>query len=244
MMIHPAPSRILVVGLGGGTTPGAISLHPGASLDIVELSESVRLAAAEFADVNYDVLHRPNVRLRVDDGRDYLRLTNDRYDVITADVIHPTVAGAGILYSREYFSLVRRALRTDGLAMQWIGDRPEEHYKVLMRTFLEVFPNTTLWQGGTLMVGSLLPLRVSRNTIDEHLRSPRVRAALSAVGISSAEALRRMYTAGPDALRRFVGPGEILTDDRPLLEYHRSFRSGAPNPDLSAISGKPEEVFQ
>ena len=244
MMLHAAPSRILVVGLGGGTTPGAISLHPGASLDIVELSESVRLAAAEFAHVNYDILHRPNVRLRVDDGRNYLRLTDDRYDVITADVIHPTVAGAGILYSREYFSLIRRALRPDGLAMQWIGNRPEEHYKVLMRTFLEVFPYTTLWQGGTLMVGSLSPLRVSPGTIDEHLRSPRVRAALADVGLQSAEALRRLYTAGPDALRRFVGPGEILTDDRPLLEFYSSFRGGAENPNLSSVSGTPAEVFQ
>ena len=33
--------------------------------------------------------------------------------------------------------------------MQWIGNRPEEHYKVLMRTFIDVFPNTTLWYGGT-----------------------------------------------------------------------------------------------
>ena len=100
MVLQTAPSRILVVGLGGGATPGAISLHPGSYIDIVELSQSVRLAASQFAHVNYDILNRPNVRLRVDDGRDYLRLTEDRYDVITADVIQPTTAGAGSLYSR------------------------------------------------------------------------------------------------------------------------------------------------
>jgi spermidine synthase len=244
MVLHPAPSRILVVGLGGGTTPGAISLHPGAYLDIVELSQSVRLAASEFAHVNYDILRRPNVRMRVDDGRDFLRLTPERYDVITADVIQPTSAGAGSLYSREYFTLVRGALRPDGLAMQWIGNRPHEHYRILMRTFLEVFPHTTLWHGGNLMIGSLSPLQVSQRAVEAHFLSPRVQEALAAVGVPTAESVRSLYTAGPDALRAFVGPGDILTDDRPLLEYHRSFHGGAPNPDLSSLRGSPDEVFR
>src|SRR5690606_11741503 len=75
MLLHPAPARVLVVGLGGGATPGAISLHPGTFVDVVELSRSVRRAAAEFAHVNYDVLNRPNVRIRMDDGRNFMRLT-------------------------------------------------------------------------------------------------------------------------------------------------------------------------
>jgi spermidine synthase len=235
---------VLVVGLGGGTTPGAISVYPGAWVDVVELSESVRQAAFQFAHVNNDLLRRPNVRLRVDDGRNFLRLTRDRYDVITADVIHPTVAGAGILYSREYFALVRHALRPDGLAMQWIGNSPTEHYKAQMRTFLDVFPDATLWHSGTLLIGGLSPLHVVSDAIEERLRSPRVRLALEAVGLSSVAAVRSQYTAGPDALRQWVGAGPLLTDDRPIVEFHRSFGGGAPNPDLSLLSGRAEEVFQ
>ena len=30
------------------------------------------------------------------------------------------------------------------------------------------------------------------------------------------------YRAGPDELRAFVGPGPILTDDQPLVEYFLS----------------------
>ena len=126
--------------------------------------------------------------------------------------------------------------------MQWIGDRSEEHYKALMRTFLAVFPHTTLWQGGTLMIGSLSPLRVAPGTLEEHLRSPRVQDALSAVGLASADALRSSYTAGPDALRQFVGPGEILTDEQAPARVLRA-RSGAvrSNPDLSSLVGSPDE---
>ena len=123
MVLHPAPADALVIGLGGGATSGAVSQHD-ARVQIVELSESVRRAAGLFAHVNYDVLNQPNVRVRVDDGRNFLLLSGEKFDVITADIIQPIHAGAGNLYSREYFALVRGALKEGGLALQWIGHRP------------------------------------------------------------------------------------------------------------------------
>ena len=47
-----------------------------------------------------DVLSRPNVRLTIDDGRNYLLRNRTPYDVVTADVVHPYDAGATNLYSR------------------------------------------------------------------------------------------------------------------------------------------------
>ena len=44
---------------------------------------------------------RPNVHLRVDDGRNFLLMTRKKYDVITADIILPRHAGAGALYSQR-----------------------------------------------------------------------------------------------------------------------------------------------
>jgi spermidine synthase len=243
MVLHPSPADVLVVGLGGGVTAGAVSQHAGARVLIVELSDSVRKAAPFFAHVNYDVLNQPHVRIRVDDGRNFLRLTSQRFDVITADIIQPNHAGAGLLYSREYFQLMRRALRPGGLVLQWIGHRPEAHYKALMRTFLGVFPDATLWHQGQLLVGSLEPLRVNPAALEVRLASPTTRAALEAVGLKDAGTLSEWFTAGPDAMRRFVGDGPVLTDDRPLLEYHRSLPGGAPNVDISPLQGNIGEVM-
>ncbi len=47
--------------------------------------------------------------LHVDDGRNFLLMSRKKYDVITADIILPRHAGAGALYSREYYELVRNA---------------------------------------------------------------------------------------------------------------------------------------
>jgi spermidine synthase len=236
MVLHPNPRRALVVGLGGGATPGAVSQHDSEVL-VVELSDSVRKGAGFFKHVNYDVLSRPNVRLRVDDGRNFLTLTRERFDVATADLIQPVHAGAGNLYSREYFQLVRAALAEGGLALQWIGHRPETQYKLIMRTFLDVFPHTTLWLDGALMVGSLTPLTLTPALVDAKRANPETRAALEEVGLDSFETLASWYQAGPDELRRFVGEGPVLTDDRPLLEYHRSLPAGDPPVDLRGVRG-------
>jgi spermidine synthase len=237
MVLHPDPQRSLVIGLGGGVTAGAVSSHRDTAVDVVELADSVRAAAAYFSHVNGDVLQQPNVRLRIDDGRNYLLLTPNRYDVLTADIIQPIHAGAGNLYSTEYFRLARGVLAGPGLMLQWIGHREETHYKLIMRTFLNVFPHATLWSNGSLMVGSLEPLALSRRAIGRRLASAGAREGLMLVGLDSVDAVLARYTAGPDEMRRFVGEGLLLTDDRPLLEYHRSL-SGRDRPvDVSSLRG-------
>ena len=237
MVLHPSPADALVVGLGGGATAGAVSRYPGVRVQVVELSEGVRRAASLFAHVSYDVLRQPGVRLRVDDGRNFLLLSGERFDVVTADIIRPQHAGAGHLYSREYFALVRRALREDGIALQWIGHRSGNQYRLIMRTFLDVFPEATLWYDGTLMAGSLRPLRIRASSLESRRAAPETRAALDEIGLSDFGALARWYTAGPREMRALVGEGPILTDDRPLVEYYRSLPRRDPPVDLSTLHG-------
>jgi spermidine synthase len=222
MVLHPDPRDVLVIGLGGGATAGAASQYSRARVQIVELSESVRRAASHFQHINYNVLERPNVMLRLDDGRNFLKLSGRTFDVITADIIQPGHAGAGSLYSREYFSLVRQALKPGGLALQWIGERPAYRYKLIMRTFLSVFPQATLWSDGALMVGSIDPIAIDPGRLEEKQRDPMTRAALADIGLVTPAQFEALYTAGPGPMHRYVGEGPLLTDDQPLLEYDRS----------------------
>jgi spermidine synthase len=226
MALHPAPREALVIGLGAGATAGAVAQHTGVQVDLVELSQPVVRAAPFFAHINGAIVERPNVRLRIDDARNHLLLTSARYDVITADIIEPIQAGAGNLYSREYFTLVRHALRENGLVLQWIGRRPTAEYLLILRTFLNVFPEATLWADGSLLVGGIGPLRIDPGAFERKLADETTRAALSQVGMTSTESLMALYTAGPEELRRFAGPGPLLTDDRPALEFFRSLTRG------------------
>jgi len=221
MTLHADPRDVLVIGLGGGATAGAVSIHDGADVDVVELADSVVRGAAYLVDINYGVLSRPNVHIRVDDGRNHMLLTRRRYDVVTADVIHPIFAGSGNLYSAEYFALVRRVLKPGGLVVQWV-DGTDAEYKIIARTFLTVFPYATAWRDGTLLVGTLEPLTLRRADFQRKRQFPGQRQGTEDLGAHTFDDLVAAYRAGPDQLRAFVGPGPILTDDRPLVEYFLS----------------------
>jgi len=240
MMLHPNPRRVLVIGLGGGATPGAAAMFPGAQVDVVELSAEVVAGAAWFGHINFDLLTRPNVRLRVDDGRNYLLTTTEKYDVITADLILPNRAGATSLYSRQYFELVRKALAPGGMVLQWLGSDTEADYKLIMRTFLSVFPETTLWGDHSLMAGTLEPFTLSAATLEARRRDPAFRKVFD----WDLRTLRRLYVAGPQALASFVGPGDLLSDDRPITEYFLSRPD--PDPPLSVVGlrGAFEDILR
>jgi spermidine synthase len=238
MLLHPNPTAALVVGLGGGATAGAVAQYPGVSVDVVELSSAVVGGASFFGHINFGVLQRPNVQLRVDDGRNYLLTTTRKYDIITADIILPRHAGAGALYSREYFQLVRRALKDDGLALQWNGAEGAA-YGLIVRTFLSVFPHATLWADGTLMVGSKKPLEFSRAAYEQRRANPEFRRLFD----WSFDEIVATYAGGPPDLAQWAGDGDILTDDRPIIEYFLSLPDDQP-PDLRRLVARPSDIVR
>ena len=203
-------------------TPGVLSQFPGLQLDLVELSESVVRGAAFFSHVNFDVLHRGNVRTHLDDGRNFLLRTRTQYDVITADAIFPEHAGANSVNSVEYFRLVRNALAPDGVALHWNGGATGTQYKLILRAFVAAFPEATLWGDGTLMVGTKQPLTVSRGRIEAMLKDPATREILALMHVESFDHLQRMFRASPADIQAFVGEGPMLTDDKPAIEYFAS----------------------
>jgi spermidine synthase len=238
-----APSRTpraLVVGLGAGATPGALAQHAGAQIDVIELSESVISAAPYFRVANLDVLQMPNVRLAVDDGRNYLLRNRRAYDVITADVVHPYDAGATNLYSAEYFALAARSLGPNGIMVQWVSPGSAFEHSLIVRTFLTAFPNSTLWLGGDLLVGSPSPLRISESELEARLADPSARSSLSEVGFNYAQDVLAQFRGASSELRAYSGSGPILTDDHPILEYFQSWDIPSDPPDLSQFHGHPE----
>ncbi len=240
VMLHPNPRRALVVGLGGGATPGAVAQFPNVAVDVVELSDAVVQGARFFNHINFGLLQRPNATLRVDDGRNFLLTTRQRYDVITADIILPRHAGAGALYAKEYFELVRGALAPGGIALQWNGAETETPYKMIMRTFMSVFPYTTLWGDGTLMLGSIEPFTLSASAYEARRADPNFRKLFD----WDLTMLRRNYLAGPEQLRQWVGDGPILTDDQPLVEYFLALPKDDPPVNIRGLRGPFEDVLR
>ena len=244
LAVHADPQRALVVGLGGGVTAGALSDDPGLQVDVIELSPEVVEGAEWLADVNGDVTDRANVDVRIDDGRNYLLTTERRYDLITADLIQPHHAGAGKLWSVEYWELAREALAPGGMMVQWVPTARARDHSMITRSFLQVFPHVTAWSGGSMLVGSAEPLAISSTDYVRRLAEPGTGAALATAGIGSVDQLRGLYTAGHNELQAYADQGPLLTDDHPRLEFWRSAGPGRDRPpDLTGLHGDHHDVI-
>ncbi|MCS6802028.1 MAG: fused MFS/spermidine synthase [Chloroflexota bacterium] len=233
LLLHPRPRDVLAIGLGGGATPGAAALHERATVTVVELYPGVIEGARFFREVNFGIHDRPNVRMIVNDGRNFLMFREREYDVIVADIIRAKNAGAANLYSADYYRLARQALRDDGMMVQWIDDTlPEYAYKLMVRTFLTVFPETTMWFNGSVLIGTKQPLRLDRLTVEENLQQPGPRQHLARLGFHNSYDVLREYVAGPDEIRAYVGEGPIITDRHPSIEFMRTLPTDGGVADL------------
>jgi spermidine synthase len=241
----PRPQRsVLVIGLGGGATAGAAAAYDGARLDVVELSGSVVRGAQLFAHVNGGIVGAPNARFYVDDGRNYLLLTGKRYDVIMADVVRPQHAGSAALYSVEYYRLAKAALVENGVMVQWLDLRlPENQYKMLLRTFLHVFPYVTAWADGSFVVGSHRPYAIDGDLMAQRLSGPAGEAA-ARIGLTGVAAVLGLFTAGDAELRAYAGDGPVVSDDHPYIEFFRSLPQDPNPPDLSRLSRDPTPLLR
>jgi len=150
LLLHPDPQRVAFLGLGTGISFSAITFHPIRKAVALELVPEVVEAARDwFGDANLNVLTDPRVKLRAEDARSFLAVTRDRWDVIVGDLVVPWRRGESSLYTRDSFAGVRRALAPGGLYCQWIPlyQISEAEFDSIAASFLDVFPQTTLWRG-------------------------------------------------------------------------------------------------
>ena len=233
-LMHPRPRTVLVVGFGAGVTAGSFVLHPSVErIVICEIEPLIpRVVAGFFSKENNDVLSDPRVEVVYDDARHYILTTDEKFDVITSDPIHPWVKGAAALYTKEYFEQVRAHLNPGGVVTQWVPlyQSSEDVVKSEIATFFDVFPNGTIWSnqyasgGGydVVMLARPEPLRIDPAALQERLERPdhaRVVAALDEVEIPGVPGLLATYAGQATDLRPWLANAQINTDRNLRLEY-------------------------
>ena len=119
LLLHKNPKSVLHIGFGSGGTAWAVSRYPVERITIAEISKSVIQKASEyFLDINHGVLKDPRVKVTFTDGRNYVLATQETYDVILSDSIHPRFSGNGSLYTYEYYQLLKQRLNPGGVVSQ------------------------------------------------------------------------------------------------------------------------------
>jgi len=233
-LMHPNPQSVLVVGFGAGVTAGSFVLHPGIKrIVICEIEPLIpRMVAPYFTKENNDVVHDPRVEIVYDDARHYILTTNEKFDIITSDPIHPWVKGAASLYTQEYFELVKSHLNPGGIVTQWVPlyQSTEDVIKSEVATFFNVFPYGTIWSnqyatgGGydVVMLAKPGPLQIDPAALDARLNRPDhapIKDALVQVELAGVDGLMATYAGQARDLRPWLTDAQINTDRNLRLEY-------------------------
>jgi hypothetical protein len=207
-------------------------LRIGLRTDAVELSPTVPSRMPVFFPDGEQFLHHPSGHVITSDGRNYVRLARDQYDLIAVDPAPPIEsAGSVVLYTREFLMEGKARLRPGGVFLLWMPYAlPMEDLKAHVRTFHDVFPHVSLLLSpgahGMFMFGSDAPLQFTDQAILQALGNQRALADLAdspdyppTDGPGWVRAVRRAEWLADDRVRAFTGPGPLLTDDRPRSEY-------------------------
>ncbi len=219
VIARPETRSLLVVGLGAGVTveqvPATIE-----TIDVVELEAEVVHANRRLAGRRWrDPLADPRLRLHVNDARGALRLTERTFDAIVSQPSHPWTSGSAHLFTREFFTLVRERLSSDGVFVQWMGlafvDEPL--LRSLVATAVDVFQHIEVYQpspGAILLMASRQPLAVEA-TAGRAFATAEVE--LARVGLLHPEDVVAARVLDDQGSRRFAADAPLVTDSRNLL---------------------------
>ncbi|HSN72578.1 MAG TPA: hypothetical protein VLT59_13770, partial [Steroidobacteraceae bacterium] len=228
LLLHPDPRDVLLLGVGTGATFMATAEHSQVRAHGVELVPELLETLRYFVPSPEESGAADRLRVSSADARRYVQASEEQYDVVIAEVFHPSRDGAGSLYTVEHFEAVKARLRADGLFCQWlpIFQLDLDTLRTIVRTFLHVYPETqaylahySLGQPLLALVGFEQPPDFSPHWLRTRVRDPRLAADLRQVRLDSDFALFGSFLANQQGLAAFAGSGSLNTDDRPFVTY-------------------------
>ena len=232
-LLHEDPKTVLIVGFGAGVTAGTFIAYPGIErIVICEIEPLItEEASSYFTGVNNDVLSDPRVEVVHDDARHFLLTTDETFDLITSDPIHPWMKGAAALYSAEYFDLARQHLNPGGVITQWVPlyETNVAAVKSELATFFEAFPDGTVW-GNTydgagydvVLAAKDGGVLVDVDQFVDRLQDPEnaeVAMSLGQAGFPRALDLLTTYAAGANDLAPWLEDAVVNRDKNLRLMY-------------------------
>ncbi len=249
LQLFPKTESICFIGLGTGISAGAALDKKFPSVRRVlscELIPEVVEASKKWIpkEMTGGLFSDPRSTILIEDGRHFLQASDEKFDMINADLFLPYQRGAGSLYSLDHFRVVASRLNDDGVFVQWLPlyQLTDYEFGVIARTMLEAFGEVTMWRNNfqpgqekVALIGRRTP---SPFAAPKSLTSDKRVSMISAVeGLTWQEARPEMYRVASESMP-FLYAGNLTecknlfrdypinTDDHPVIEYQtpKTFR--------------------
>ena len=222
------PQNTLVICFGMGTTFRS-ALTWDTPVTVVDLIPSVPKLFPFYHQDAPQVLASPGAKVITDDGRRFLERTSQTYDTIIVDPPPPVpAAGSSLLYSKEFYVLVKEHLRPNGIFQQWLPEGDSAVQAAVARGLKESFPYVRAFAykrvPGIHYLCSMTP--IPERTPQELVARMPARAVTDFLEwgpYQDPEREFRLVVSNPvslDSLIALSPDTPALQDDRPVNEYY------------------------
>lgn len=149
--MHKNPKNVLVLGGGENLATREILKHKNIrNIDIVDIDSTVfHLAKTDplILKINENATKNEKVNLITDDAFIYLKNNLKQYDVIISDLPDPSNDALARLYSKQFFLLIKRSLKSDGIFVSQSGEIyfSNKTFSCIKNTVNEVFDYTEVY---------------------------------------------------------------------------------------------------
>ncbi len=158
LLEHPEPKDVLLIGGGVGGSLAEILRHPDIRrLDYVELDPKIiQLSRIYLPPELVSAQDDPRVFIHNLDGRRFLKMTSQTYDVIIVNLPDPETMMINRFYTREFFNQAREILTDKGMisfsvtsSVNVIGEELADLLSCLYHTLSSVFRDVIIIPGDT-----------------------------------------------------------------------------------------------
>lgn len=151
LSMHKNPKNVLVLGGGENLASREILKHESiTNIDVVDIDSTIfHLAKTDplLLKINQGASKNKKVNLITDDAFIYLKNNFKLYDIIISDLPDPSNDALARLYSKQFFLLIKRSLKKDGVFVSQSGEIyfSNKTFSCIKNTVNEVFDNTTTY---------------------------------------------------------------------------------------------------
>lgn len=219
-LLHSHPQRAFVIGLGGGNTLDALARTEISQIRVAEIEPAVERALRAERGNALGVLDDPRLEILHADARHLLAVSVDTWDIIVSQPSHPWLAGAGKLFTREFFDLVGSRLAPQGIFGQWVNlfQMDTLTLRSLLAAFYGSFDHGFLFvnmpTADLILIGSNSPIILDRERIDSRLREPALMRILSPFSITGMDGLLPFFGLSHRQALAVAGNAPVNTDLR------------------------------
>lgn len=246
--------KVMVIGLGTGVTAGELSLYPDIErIDVAEISPAVVKALPYFQEANHYIHNDPRFRVHLGDAFRVLGRSTEKWDIIISEPSNPWVSGVDLLFTKEFYKMVKEHLTENGIFLQWVQlySTNPRMAGMMVNTVKDGFRECHVFIANPLDMlivardECFTPEDIKRAE-ETFKRTESVKASLSEININSIDCIliRQIWTSS--YISDYFSDLGVQTMDQPYLHYLAGKLNfmGAIVPNAFILNNSTSSYFQ